>query len=103
MAALACQLKVTKIIECGGCRQTVPEIAAVQGLAEDIQAISKAEFLAADEICISTSCGGFTPLLSVNQTIFGNGAPGAITTGIRETCWQWMMDPDYRTEINYPS
>lgn len=84
-------------------RQTVLEIAAVQGLAVDIRAMPKAEFLAADEIFISTSGGGVIPLLNVNQTIFGNGAPGAITTAIRETYWQWMMDPDYRTEINYPS
>ncbi len=84
-------------------RQTVLEIAAVQGLAVDIRAMPKAEFLAADEIFIATSGGGVIPLLNVNQTIFGNGAPGAITTAIRETYWQWMMDRDYRTEINYPS
>ena len=80
-----------------------PSAAAFSGPVVVIRAMPKAEFLAADEIFISTSGGGVILLLNVNQTIFGNGAPGAITTAIRETHWQWMMDRDYRTEINYPS
>ena len=82
-------------------RKSVLEIADALGLPKQVRDMPVAEFLEADEVFVSTSGGGPTPIIQVNDRIYGNGAPGPITERIRQTYVDWRADGPLRTPINY--
>ncbi len=55
--------------------------------------ISSEEFLNADEIFTATTGGGPVVVTRVNHRIFGNDAPGEVTTQIIKTYWDWHKTP----------
>lgn len=82
-------------------RKTTLEIAKSLGLDVGIRDISKAEFLDADEVFITSSGGGVAPIVQVNDRIYSNGAAGPITQSLRQTYFTWRDDAAFRTEIDY--
>lgn len=82
-------------------RKSVLEIADALGIASEVRDVTVAEFLAADEVFITSSGGGPIPIVQVNDRIYANGAPGAITAKIRETYIHWRADGRMRTPIDY--
>jgi branched-chain amino acid aminotransferase len=82
-------------------RKTVLEISAALGLPLEVRDISKAEFLEADEVFITSSGGGPTPITQVNDRIYSNGAPGPVTMAIRELYLEWRAQGPLRTAVDY--
>jgi branched-chain amino acid aminotransferase len=84
-------------------RKTVLDICAERGIATETRALPLAELLEADEVFLSTSGGGAVPVTRVDDRIFSNGAPGPVAVGIREGYWDWIMRPEMRQEVDYPT
>ena len=82
-------------------RRTVIEMAASLGLPMQIRAIPAQELRDADEVFLSTSCGGVLPVTRVDGQSIGNAAPGAITGKLIATYWAWHTDPAYSMPIDY--
>ena len=82
-------------------RRTVIEMARELGMRVDIRPLPLDEFMAADEVFISTSGGGVVALTKVDDRIFANGAVGPVTGKLHDTYWDWMTRPAFRTEISY--
>jgi branched-chain amino acid aminotransferase len=82
-------------------RKTVLEISESLGLAHAVRDVSVAEFLSADEVFISTSGGGPTPIVQVNSTIYANGAAGPISERIQNTYREWRAGGPLCTPIIY--
>lgn len=82
-------------------RRTVLEMAAENGLTTEVRPLPLAEFMAADEVFISTSAGGVMPLTRVDDRIFCNGGTGPVTAGLHAAYWRRAQDPAWRTEISY--
>lgn len=90
----------TGVLE-GITRKTVMEICQHLNLPLEVRDIPVAEFLGADEVFISSSGGGPTPITGVNNRVYGNGAPGPITLQIRELYLKWRAAGPLRTSIEY--
>ena len=77
------------------------EIAEKLQLKTEVRAISKAEFLQADEVFISSSAGGIIPIVQINDHVFAGGVCGKTTKDIHHMYWQWFASPEFRTPITY--
>jgi branched-chain amino acid aminotransferase len=85
----------------GMTRRTVLELAAAEGLATETRALPLAEVLEVDEVFLSTSSGGVVPVIRIGTRVFGNGAPGPVTSRLRTAYFAALDDPALRTEIDY--
>ncbi len=85
----------------GVSRKTVLEMAEHLGINTSVRSLSVEELLEADEVFLSSSGGGVIPIISVNETIFGNGASGPISVQLNETYWKWTTLEKYRDPIDY--
>ena len=85
----------------GVSRKTVLEMAEHLGINTSVRSLSVEELLGADEVFLSSSGGGVIPIISVNETIFGNGASGPISVQLNETYWKWTTLEKYRDPIDY--
>ena len=85
----------------GVSRKTVLEMAEHLGINTSVRSLSVEELLEADEVFLSSSGGGVIPIIRVNETIFGNGASGPISTQLNETYWKWTTLEKYRDPIDY--
>ena len=74
-------------------RKVAIEICAHHDVAVSQDDIPLAEFLEADEVFATTTGGGPVPITRINDRVFSNNAPGAITRKISDTYWQWHTDP----------
>ncbi len=83
-------------------RRTALEIAGARGLAVDERTLPLDEALEADEIFVTTTGGGPMPVTALDERVFSNGAPGPVTTAIRDDYWTWMARPDFRSPVAYP-
>ena len=82
-------------------RKTVLEIAEKLRLKTETRAISKAEFLQADEVFISSSAGGIIPIVQINDRVFADGVCDKTTKEIHHIYWKWFASPAFRTTIIY--
>ena len=82
-------------------RQTVLEIGAELGLMTETRTLPLEELLQSDEVLISTSGGGVSPITQIDDRLFSNGSPGELTTAIKKRYFEWAGSPAYRTEIDY--
>jgi branched-chain amino acid aminotransferase len=57
----------------------------------------------ADEVFITSTAGGIMPIRGINGEPVGDGAPGPVTTRLKEMYWQLHDDPAYATPVHYES
>ena len=82
-------------------RQTVIEMAQTAGVVVEERALRVEEVFDADEVMLSSSGGGVSPVTRLNDRGFGNGAPGSVSKDLRARYFELMEEPAYRTEILY--
>jgi branched-chain amino acid aminotransferase len=82
-------------------RRTVIEIAASLQVQCEVRAVQAAELDTADEIFISSTAGGVTPVTQYEGRPVGTGKPGALTTRIHDLYWQRHQDDALCTAIDY--
>lgn len=80
-------------------RATVLEMAAEAGFAVETRPLPLDEFWQADEVFLSSSGGGVIPVARVDDRTFSNGAAGPVATRLRRTYFDWLVRPEWRTEI----
>ena len=79
------------------------ELAEGLGFAAEARALPLAELLEADEVFLSTTGGGPTPVVEVDGRVFGNGAPGPAATALRRAYWDWMETGPEREPVGAPA
>lgn len=82
-------------------RRTVLELATEAGLTVEERALPIDELLEADEVFLSSSGGGVTPVARINDRQFSNGAAGPVGLQLRTAYFTRLEDPRFRTEIAY--
>ena len=60
-------------------RQTVLELASIQGIETSAERIQPFDFYNADEAFLSSTAGGIVPIVELDQRTIGQGKPGPIT------------------------
>ena len=82
-------------------RQTILDICDELSIEKEVRPVSRAEFMEADEIFLTTSSGGVVPITKVNDRVFSNEAPGEMTTKLIGCYWNWTKQTNLRIEIIY--
>jgi len=82
-------------------RQTVIDICRRNGIAVEVRRMPLAELRDADEIFLTSTAGGVMPVTQLDGRIYGNGAPGATTTRIRDLYWTWHREEAETTAVVY--
>lgn len=82
-------------------RRTVLEMAEARGLTVETRPLPLAEFWGADEVFLSSSGGGVIPVAQVDDRHFSNGAPGPVARALRQTYFDWLEEPRFRSPIRY--
>lgn len=82
-------------------RQTVIDICRRNGILVEVRPVPLAEFRDADEIFLTSTAGGVMPVTRLDSRILGNGAPGAMTTRIRDLYWTWHREEAETTPVAY--
>lgn len=82
-------------------RRTVFEIAADLQLRCEVRPVRAEEVLAADEIFVTSTAGGVTPVTSYEGRPVGDGRPGPLTARITELYWRRHEDEAFGTPVPY--
>ena len=69
-------------------RRTVFDLAKEMGIEAKTAILEPKELTEATEAFLSTTAGGIVPVTRVNDRPLGNGAPGLMTTNIRNRYWE---------------
>ena len=85
----------------GVTRKTVLEMCAEIGLKTETRPLPLEELMDSDEVFLSTSGGGVSPMVEVAGRIFGNGRPGPVSERLHDLYWDWTKRPANREEIAY--
>lgn len=84
-------------------RGAVIDLCRREGMPIEVRPVTVAEFRDADEIFATSTAGGVMPVTRLDGRILGNGAPGALTSRIRDLYWAWHQDPGETTPVDYIS
>ncbi|MBR0648816.1 branched-chain amino acid transferase [Roseomonas terrae] len=82
-------------------RRTVMEIAADLQLRCDVRAVHAEEVVAADEIFVTSTAGGVSPVTVYEGRAIGDGRPGSLTRRITELYWKRHEDDALCTPVPY--
>jgi branched-chain amino acid aminotransferase len=82
-------------------RKTVVELSARLNIDCRLTKVPVATLRKADEVFISSTAGGIMPVRSVDKEPVGDGAPGPVTTRIKDMYWKLHEDPAYSTPVRY--
>lgn len=82
-------------------RQTVLEMAAEAHIPVEQRDVPTAELRRANEVFATSTAGGIMPITRLDQAAIGDGTPGAITTRLRDTYWQWHDSSQHTTPVAY--
>ncbi len=69
-------------------RRTVFDLAQEIGVGAKAENLEPKELMNAQEAFLSTTAGAIIPVTRVNDKPLGNGAPGLMTTSIRNRYWE---------------
>lgn len=83
-------------------RRTIFDICAEEGVPVAAQAVSVEALRGADEVFITSTAGGIMPVTRIDDAQVGTGAPGPITTMLKELYWRKHDDPAWTTPVSYP-
>lgn len=81
-------------------RQTVLEMAEINGLTVETRPLPLEEFWQADEVFLSSSGGGVIPVSRVDERSFSNGAAGPVATHLRAMYFEWLDRAEFRTPLH---
>lgn len=81
-------------------RETVFGICAELGLALHVGPLPRDDFVAADEIFLTSTAGGVMPAGHLDGKAIGTGAPGPVTEKIRSTYWDRHADLAWTTAVS---
>jgi branched-chain amino acid aminotransferase len=82
-------------------RKTVVELSARLNIDCRLTKVPVDTLRKADEVFISSTAGGIMPVRSVDNEPVGDGAPGPVTTRIKDMYWKLHEDPAYSTPVRY--
>ncbi len=82
-------------------RRTVIELAPDLGIPLERQAVPADEMRCAEEVFVTSTAGGIMPVTKVDGRILGKGAPGPVTSRLRDAYWALHRDPRYATPVRY--
>jgi branched-chain amino acid aminotransferase len=85
----------------GVTRRAVLDVAADQGIAARLGAITVDDLRRADEAFLTSTAGGVMPVVSIDGRVMGDGRPGPLTTRLRDAYWAAHDDPRWTTPIEY--
>ncbi len=81
-------------------RHTVFDLAREIGIDANTANLEPNELIEATEAFLSTTAGGIVPVTRVNDRPLGNGAPGLMTTNIRNRYWDRRRAGWHGTSVN---
>jgi len=84
-------------------RETVLELALKLNIDCRLTKVPVALLRSADEVFVSSTAGGLMPVRRVDGVPIGDGAPGPVTTRMKEMYWKLHEDPRYSTPVRYAS
>jgi branched-chain amino acid aminotransferase len=82
-------------------RRSVIELVAEAGDLVEEGRLSADELRRATEVLITSTAGGIMPVTVIDGEPVGSGAPGPLTTRLRDRYWRRHEDPLYSTPVRY--
>jgi len=82
-------------------RASVRELAEELGYSFELARVTPETFRDADEVFLSSTAGGVMPISRVDERILSNGAPGPVTTKLRERYWAKHEQGWHATPVDY--
>jgi len=82
-------------------RRSLIELAREAGQRVDEGPLTAGELLRSDEVLVTSTAGGIMPVAVIDGTPVGTGAPGPLTTQLRDRYWASHQDPRYSTPVRY--
>lgn len=82
-------------------RQTVVELSARLNIECRLTKVPERTLREADEVFITSTAGGIMPVRSIDRKPVGDGAPGPVTTRLKDMYWAMHRDPAYATPVRY--
>ena len=77
------------------------ELCRREGIPIEVRPVTVQALRDADEIFATSTAGGVMPVTRIDGRILGNGAPGALTSSIRDLYWAWHQNPGETTPVEY--
>ncbi len=82
-------------------RKTVLELSAELNIESRLARLPVEALRGADEVFLTSTAGGVMPVKSVDGKAIGDGAPGPVTTRLKEMYWALHDNPAYTTPVRY--
>jgi branched-chain amino acid aminotransferase len=82
-------------------RRTVLDIATELETPVEIGAVPLSHLYDADEVFLTSTAGGVMPVAELDGRPVGDGSVGEVTARIRQTYWDWHVDPRFTRSIDY--
>lgn len=82
-------------------RGAVIDLCRREGIPIEVRPVTVQALRDADEIFATSTAGGVMPVTRIDGRILGNGAPGALTSSIRDLYWAWHQNPGETTPVEY--
>lgn len=82
-------------------RQTVLELAGELNVEARSAVIPAGQLRSADEVFLTSTAGGVTPIRSIDGSTIGDGTAGPVTRRLSEKYWALHEDPAYTTPVDY--
>jgi branched-chain amino acid aminotransferase len=82
-------------------RRSVIELAREAGQRVDEGSLTVEDLIRSDEVLVTSTAGGIMPVTVIDGKPVGTGAPGPLTTGLRDRYWASHQDPRYSTPVRY--
>ncbi len=82
-------------------RRTVIELAGQVGIAVREGVVTARQVREADELFLTSTAGGVMPVTTLEGRPVADGAPGKITSTLRQSYWDAHDDPRYATPVRY--
>ena len=82
-------------------RQTVEDLCNELGIGFEYGTVSADSLREADEAFLSSTAGGVIPVTRIDDRILSNGAPGPLTTLVRDLYWRKHDEGWHGTPVDY--
>ncbi len=82
-------------------RRSVIELAVEAGQPLEECRLTASDLRRAAEVLVTSTAGGIMPVTVVDGRPVGTGAPGPLTTQLRDRYWARHEDPQYSTPVRY--